>query len=92
MMNDFNSDVTKRLLDRFNASDILASAANNIFKIAEHERAERFKQYSVAIPWYLRPFKSAITAIAYKSFKDGLGHDNKDTVTFRRPAEYKGVE
>lgn len=44
-----------------------------------------------AAPEILLGLIQAITSIAYKSFKDGLAHDNQDTVKFRRPAEYKEV-
>ena len=88
-MNNFNSDITKSLLESFRANRIITSSVNDMFKIAEDERIEKFKAYRVALPWYLWPFKLVITSIAYKSFKDGLAHDNQDTVKFRRPTEYK---
>ena len=65
---------------------------DNIFKKVEAENKIKFMKTDLNIPWYLKPFSKVITNIAYSSFKDGLSENCTDTVTIKRPAEYKSNE
>lgn len=81
------------MLENFSQAKLFRDAEIlNIFKVKEEENKVKFKKHTLIIPWYLKPFSRVITNIAYSSFKDGLSENCNDTVTIKRPAEYKPNE
>ena len=86
-------EIQKAMLDNFFHAKLFRDAEiSNILKAKEEENKVKFKKHTLVIPWYLKPFGRVITNIAYSSFKDGLSENCTDTVTFKRPAEYKPNE
>ena len=91
-MNKFDPTKTKELQKEMLKKFETQFSYCNIFKKQETENKIKFKKYAVVIPWYLKPFSKTITNIAYSSFKDGLSENCTDTVTIKRPNEYKSNE
>jgi len=90
-MNSFNEKHTKelqrKLLERFDT----AFAYENIFTKRRNEMLKAFNGVSFYIPWYLVPFKKMVMSIALYAFEKGIEEVKKDdTVTVKRPNQYKG--
>jgi hypothetical protein len=54
----------------------------------ECETKRNFTKNTVAIPWYLKPFRRVINEIAFTAFKDGAAYKGTDTVKVNKPNEY----
>ena len=84
--------IMRSLNESMKRSYVNSFGIDNIFARVEAENKIKFMETVVIIPWYLKPFSKAITNIAYSSFKDGLSENCTDTVTIKRPTEYKPNE
>jgi len=92
-MNNFDpkntKELQKKILDKFETS----FAYENIFTKRRNEILTAFSGITLFIPWYLTPFRKTVTNIALCAFKKGMEENNKnDTVTIKRPNEYKPNE
>lgn len=89
-MNSFNPEELQRMiLDKFDAT----FAHENIFERRRKKILKAFSGVELLIPWYLIPFRKIVTSIALYAFEKGMEENNKnDTVTVKRPTEYKSNE
>ena len=89
-MNKFDHNNTKELQKMMLAKFDETVSYENIFNKRRNEILKAFAGVALYIPWYLIPFKGMIRNIALYAFEKGMEEHNKnDTVTIKRPSEYK---
>lgn len=89
-IDEANRGMMKEVIKSLESKTFAVMAIENALQKKERETKEAYSKYKHNIPWYLIPFKAKISEMLYQSFKDGKAeYDKEDTVTIKRPSEYK---